>query len=521
MRERAFIVILTVLGIVGGTLRAQLPSITNQPISRAVWTGCNVTFLVGVSGAGPFTYQWQFNGTNISNNIISTVAGNSTQVQYGDGGAATNAGLSSLLAVSLDSAGNLYLPDDSQQRVRKVDTSGIIRTIAGGGTNGLGDGGLATNASLHNPGAVAVDALGNVFIPDLANERIRKVDQQGIISTVAGTGTGGYSGDGGPATNAALNNPSGVTIDASGNLFIADQSNRRIRKMDTNGIISTVAGNGTFGYTGEGGPATNASMYGPYRVAVDRPGNVFFVDSLRIRKVDTNGILMTVAGNGANGYSGDGGTATNASLNGPRGVAVDGYGNLFIADSGNGRIREVNTDGIITTVAGGGPVPGDAGPPDGVPATNAWLFFPYGVAIDVAGNRFIADTDDGRVRKVTNTQGPVLALNEVTTANAGNYQVVVTGPGGRVTSRSATLTVATSPLVYALVPHADGSVTLDFASVPDSTNVVLCATNLLPPIVWQSLSTNVAGADGDWQYADTNIAGLSARFYRSAATAGP
>ena len=248
---------------------------------------------------------------------------------------------------------------------------------------------------------------------------------------------------------------------------------------------------------------------------------MFFVDSLRIRKVDTNGILMTVAGNGANGYSGDGGTATNASLNGPRGVAVDGYGNLFIADSGNGRIREVNTDGIITTVAGGGPVPGDAGPPDGVPATNAWLFFPYGVAIDVAGNLFIADTDDGRVRKVTNTQGPVLALNEVTTADAGNYQVVVTGPGGRVTSRSATLTVATSPLVYALVPHADGSVTLDFASVPGSTNVVLCATNLLPPIVWQSLSTNVAGADGDWQYADTNIAGLSARFYRSATASGP
>ena len=160
-----------------------------------MWTGCNVTFQVGVSAAGPFTYQWQFNGTYISNNIISTVAGNSTPVQYGDGGAATNAGLSSLLAVSLDSAGNLYLPDDSQQRVRKVDTSGIIRTIAGGGTNGLGDGGLATNASLHNPGAVAVDALGNVFIPDIANERIRKVDRQRIISTVAGIGTGGYSGD--------------------------------------------------------------------------------------------------------------------------------------------------------------------------------------------------------------------------------------------------------------------------------------------------------------------------------------
>ncbi|SPE54958.1 RHS repeat-associated core domain protein (fragment) [Verrucomicrobia bacterium] len=493
-----------------GSMHAQLPTLTNQPASRVVWAGCNVSFAVGAAGTGPFTYQWQFNRTNLSNNIITTVAGG-RYGDSGDGGPATQAGLDQLLAVSLDSSGDLFLPDITHQCVRKVDTSGIITTVAGGGTNGLRDGGPATSASLDDPGAIAADALGNFFIPDLAHERVRKVDASGIISTFAGTGTYGYSGDGGPATNANLASPVGAATDSSGNLFIADDRNYRIRKVDTNGIIWTVAGSSTPGYAGDGGPATNASLYGPYRVAVDRLGDLFFVDAERIRKVDTNGIITTAAGNGSSAFSGDGGAATNACLNEPRGVAVDGWGNLFVADSGNLRIRRVDTNGIITTVAGGSA--GDL-PDDGVPATNASIS-PLGVAVDRAGNLFIADDNYFRVRKVTNTQGAVLALNEVTSTNAGNYQVVVTGAGGSVTSSVATLTVATVPLIYGAAINSDASVTLSCVSPPNSTNVVLSAVSLMPPVLWQPLSTNVARADGNWQYTDTSAVSWQARFYRS------
>lgn len=504
---------LSVLWFMQGALLAQLPTITNQPANRAVWTGCNVSFSIGASSPGPLSYQWQFNGTNLSNSIITTVAGNGVPSYLGDGGPATNASLELLLALSLDSSGNLFLPDDTtyRQRLRKVDVSGIINSIAGGGTNGLGDGGPATNATLYDPGVVAVDAQGNVFIPDLGNNRIREIDTNGIIWTVVGTGTYGFSGDGGPATNANLASPVAVTLDSSGNLFIADERNRRVRMVDTNGIISTVAGNGTFGSDGDGGPATNASFYLPYRLALGASGTLFILDG-NVRAVDTNGIITTVAGNSTNGFSGDGGPATNAMLNYPKGLAADAGGNFFIADSGNSRVRKVDSNGIITTVAGGGPYTDN--PVDDIPATNAFLRGPGAVAVDAAGNIFL--TDDNRVRKVTNTQGPILALNEVTVANAGNYQVVVTGPGGSVTSAVATLTVTAAPLVTAVAPDAVGNIALDFVSTPNSTNLVLCATNLAAPVLWQPLSTNLAGPDGHWRLVDTNTAANSARFYRSA-----
>jgi sugar lactone lactonase YvrE len=416
---RTFILFLTALGVAQAPLHAQLPIITNQPASQAVWAGGNVTFAVGVSGSGPFTYQWQFNTVNLPNGIITTVAGNST------------AGYS-------------------------------------------GDGGPAVNASLEPPTGVAVDAAGNLFIADYWNNWIRQVDTNGIITTVAGDDFYGYSGDGGPATNASLAAPFGVAVDTAGNLFIADTYNGRIREVNTNGIITTIAGDsGIF-------PAVAASD------SDDSPAD-----------------------------SGDGGPATNAWLDRPYGVAVDAAGNLFIADTYNYRICQVGTNGIITTVAGIGP-----GYPaygsysgNGGAAVNANLDYPYGVAVDAAGNLFIADSANNRVRKVTNTRGPALALNNVTAANAGNYQVVVTGPYGSVTSSVATL-IVTSPPIYQVVLNSDGSVTLSFMSRSSSTNVVLCATNLMPPVVWQPLSTNVAGPDGNWQYTDTNVASYQMRFYR-------
>jgi len=436
---------------------AQPPTITNQPASRAVWVGCSVSFTVGASGAGPFTYQWQLNATNLPNNVITTVAGTGQDRSLGDGGAATNAGFTPA-AVAVDAAGDLLIADTAGSRIRKVGIDGIITTMAGGGTNGLGDGGPATKARLSDPQGVVSDASGNMVIADTYYHRIRKVDRNGIITTVAGNGTDGFTGDGGPATNADLLSPAGVALDASGNLFISD-NNAYVRKVDTNGIITTVAGNGFQGFSGDGGPATNAMLFNPTGLAVDSWGNLLIADTYsdRIRKVDTNGIITTVAGSRAKGYSGDGGAATNAGLDYPAGVGLDSSGDLFIAD----------------------------------------------------------DNVSQRIRKVTNTQGPTLALNNAMPGNAGNYQVLVTGPGGSVASSVATLTVTTTPLIYGTIVNSDGSLKLSFVSRPDSTNVVLSTTNLGPPILWQALATNVAGGDGDWEYTDTNAASWQARFYRS------
>jgi len=345
---------LTALGVAQVLLSAQYPIITNQPASRAVWAGGNVTLAVGVSNAGEFSYQWQLNTTNLPSAIITTVAGNGKGNYSGDGGAATNASLS-CFSVAVDGSGNLFVADGNNNRIRKVDTNGVITTLAGSGTPGhLGDGGAATNANLYQPTGVVVDGSGNLFIADHFHYLIRKVDTNGIITTVAGGGHNGL-GDGGAATNASLYQPSGVAVDALGNLFIADDYNSRIRKVDTNGIITTVAGNGTLSYCGDGGAATNACLNWPVGVTIDAFDNLFIADEFnnRVRKVDTNGIITTVAGGGHNGF-GDGDAATNAYFNLPYGVAVDASGNLLIADSINSRIRKVDTNGIITTVAGGG-----------------------------------------------------------------------------------------------------------------------------------------------------------------------
>ena len=313
------------------------------------------------------------------------------------GGLAVEVRLSSPESVAVDAAGNLYIADTDNYRIRRVEPSGIISTVAGTGARGFtGDGGPATQARLTIPSDIAMDAAGNLYIADASNHRIRRVDASGTISTVAGTGERGFTGDGGPAIEAQLSFPRGVALDAAGNLYIADLENQRIRRVDGSGTISTFTGGGDA--LGDGGPAVEARLTFPEGMTVDATGSLFIADlTHRIRRVDPSGIITTVAGTRERGYSGDGGPAIRARLNSPVGLAVDAAGNLLIADSHNHRIRRVDPSGAISTIAGTGE-PGFAG--DGGPAAEAQLHNPQDVALDAAGNLYIADKLNHRIRKV-------------------------------------------------------------------------------------------------------------------------
>jgi hypothetical protein len=282
---------------------------------------------------------------NLVTGIITTIAGTGVTGSVGDGGPATAAQLNGPIAVALDSAGNLYIADSTGRRVRKVNqVTGIITTIAGTGASGsAGDGFPATAAQLNNPQGVALDSSGNLYISEFAGHRVRKVNAvTGIITTVAGTGVTGFNGDNIQATAARLNTPQAVAVDSLGNLYIADVGNNRVRKVDTAGDITTVAGTGFRGFSADGGPATAATLDIPQGVTVDSSGNLYIVDGNRIRTIEATGIITTIAGTGVGVFSGDGGPATAAELNGPRGVAVDSADNIYITDSGNSRIRRLN-----------------------------------------------------------------------------------------------------------------------------------------------------------------------------------
>jgi len=369
--------------------------------------------------------------------IITTVAGGTWA--FIDGGPATSAplgmvdGPAGTVGVAVDAAGNLYATDQDNNLVFKVSPTGALTVVAGNGIPRFsGDGGPATGASLYRPTGVAVDAAGSIYIADTGNGRIRKVGLSGIIGTVAGNGKSGFSGDGGPATSASLDGPSGVAVDAAGNLYIADSTssysggNNRIRKVSPSGIISTVAGNGTAGFSGDGGLATNASLNVPSGIAVDAADNLYIADARnnRVRRVAPSGIISTVAGGGS-GFPGGNGPATSASLSWPSSVAVDAAGNLYITDQGNGRIRKVSPSGMISTAAGSGQG-GFTG--DGGPATLASLWRPTGVAVDAAGSLYIADQLNNRIRAVS----PSGIISTV----AGNGTVGSSGDGLSATSAS-------------------------------------------------------------------------------------
>jgi uncharacterized protein (TIGR03437 family) len=370
--------------------------------------------------------------------IITTVAGSGMRSGLlGDGGAASSASFYNPTGVAVDSSGNIYIADYGDQSIRKVTAAtGIITTVAGEccGVIDDGDGGPATSAYLAETYGVAFDVSGNLYIAEFNGERIRQVAATtGIIETVAGDGMYGDTGDGGAATSASLGQPSGIAVDSSSNFYITELYGNRVRKVAAaTGIITTVAGNGKASFSGDGGAATSAGLNSPNGVAVDASGNLYIADFLnnRIRRVAAaGGIITTVAGGGTSGLSGDGGPATSASFGGPNGVAVDASGDLYISDYGNNRIRKVTAaTGIITTVAGSGPL-GAIGIPisgDGGAAISATLFRPTGVAVDASGNLYISDAGN-RVRKVAAATGIITTI-------AGNGMLAFGGDGGAATS---------------------------------------------------------------------------------------
>ncbi|MBI4459000.1 MAG: hypothetical protein HY648_02940 [Acidobacteria bacterium] len=376
-----------------------------------------------------------FLGTPIATaQTISTLAGNGTAGFSGDGSLAGSAALNRPRGVTFDASGNVYITDYLNNRVRRISVANqTIATFVGSGAAAFGgDGGAAVNAQLNQPEDVAMDASGTLYIADSQNQRIRKVTPDGTISTFAGTGIPGYNGDSMAATDARLNRPTSIAIDASGNLYIADASNHRVRRI-TNGIITTIAGNGIQGYTGDGGAAAGATLRFPLGVAVDAAGNVYIADAGNhvIRKVTVpSNIISTVVGNGVGAgtdkgsFSGNGGFATSAGLNTPNDVTLDVAGNIYIADTANYRIRKVS-GGIISTLAGTG---SDGFSGDGGLAVNATLNLPWGVSLDASGNLSIGDMLNNRIRRIAGAGSAAVASGTVTSGGGGG------GGGGTISN---------------------------------------------------------------------------------------
>ncbi len=341
--------------------------------------------------------------------VISTIAGNGTAGFGGDGFAATSAQLHSPQGVAVDSSGNVYVSDTQNARVRRI-SGGIINTVAGSGTPGFGgDGGAATSAQLNIPAGLAVDGAGNLYIADFSNNRVRKVaSSSGTITTLAGNGFEGYSGDGSAAAGAQLTTPVGVATDSSGNVYIADTGNNAVRIVNSSGIISTAAGNGLAGYAGDGGEAVLAMVGSPTGVAVDASGNLYISDgSLRVRKVYSSGFINTIAGDGARGYTGDGGVALFAAMNGPAGITLAQNGNLYLADSGNNAVRELILGGFQIKI---GAVANSASNLAG-PVSGGEIVVLYGTGMGPAG----------LVQYTPGTTGQVPTSLAGTTVYFGNY----------------------------------------------------------------------------------------------------
>jgi sugar lactone lactonase YvrE len=349
---------------------------------------------------------------NINAQTISTIAGTGFAGNNGLGGLADTTLLSSPAGIAFDAAGNIYVSDAANARVCKINSAGIISTYAGNGVGGActGDGGPATAAQLWDPQGLAFDAAGNLYIADLDNYRIRVVNTAGIINTFAGTSTSGYSGDGGPATAALLSEPWGIAVDPMGNVFFSDFGANVIRKIDNSGIITTVAGNySVTTFSGDGGPATAAGLFGPEGIVFDSFGNLYIADNYHaIRMVNSMGTITSVAGiGGSSGYSGDNGQANTAQLNGPAGLAFDAHGNLYIADANNFRVRMINSSGIISTVVGSG-TQGYTG--DGGLATAADLNLLSGINFTSTGNLIISDQFNNCVRYICTTPDTISGL---------------------------------------------------------------------------------------------------------------
>jgi len=404
-----------------------------------------------------------------SSQTIANFAGNGAAAFSGDGGAAVNAALNDSKGMAIDPAGNVYIADSGNARVRKVNAAGMISTYAGNGVAGFsGDGGLAVNASLNQVMSVALDPVGNLYVADSENRRIRKIDPGGIITTIAGNGVQGYTGDGGPAASATLGRPVALAVDTGGNLYYVDSVDQCVRRISAAGIISTVAGNGVESFSGDGGLATSASLDFPLGVALDSTGNIYVADANnnRIRMISRGGIITTVAGGAHEGFSGDGGLAVNASINIPSDVAVDGAGNMYIADAGNNRIRMVDPAGVITTIAGiaDNGFSGDGGSP-----TLAMLNHPWSVTVSSSGTVYLGDMANFRVRAiipaVSGLKPPAISANGI--VNGSSFAIgLAVAPGSLAAIFGSDF--ASSPAAAGTVPLPTilGKTSVTFNGIP-------------------------------------------------------
>ena len=334
---------------------------------------------------------------------IQTIAGTGEPGYRGDGGPAVRALLREPFMCDFDRQGNLYFSEARNHTVRRVDqATGVITTVAGTGEEGYsGDGGPAVAATLNQIYALIIDANNDIYIVDRLNAAVRKIEAAtGIITTVAGTGEPGYSGDGGPGSMAQLREPNDVFLDGRGGLLIADIQDQRVRRLDlATGIITTFAGNGEKVRGGDGGPAIQASILGARAVCMDSKGNTYICEreGHGVRRVDANGIMSTFAGTGERGYEGDGGPALTATWNGPKAIRCDQQDNIIVVDTENHAIRRIDaTNGTVTTIAGGH----QGGDGDGGNANEAGLDRPHGCGVDGQGNIYIADSNNHRVRVV-------------------------------------------------------------------------------------------------------------------------
>ena len=366
--------------------------------SKATSAMLNQPTGVVVDGSGNvyIADSWNHRIRKVSSGNINTIAGNGVLSYSGDGGPATSAQMNGPLGVAIDQSGNLYIADSGNAAVRHVTPTGLISTYG--------------NDPVVRPQGVAVDAAGNIYVADPPANVVREIAVSGAVTTFAGTGTAGYTGDGGPAGSATLNSPTGVAVDVSGNIYIADYGNHAIRVVAAGGNIHTIAGNGTAGYNGDSVAATQASLNFPLAVAVDHSGNVYIADSAnhRVREMTTDGIIHTIAGTGVAGYTGDGGAAVDAEIVSARGIAVDPSGSVFFTDGGS-RIREIY-GGYINTIAGNGTA-GYTG--DGGGAIEAELNGPTALAVDNSGNLYVADTANNAIRKLQSAP-PGITLEAVT-----------------------------------------------------------------------------------------------------------
>ena len=477
------------------------------------------------------------NGTG----VISTLAGNGTSGYSGDGGPATAARMMDPEGLAVDSSGNVYFADCDNNAIRRVNTAGVISTVAGGSFDN--DGQPASAAYFNQPQSVVVDAAGDVFIADCYGQRMREINHvTGIVSTVAGTGILGYSGDGGQATAAQLSFPHAITLDGAGNLYIADSSNDRIRKVNlSTGVITTVAGDGSGSFSGDGGAATAAGIDYPEALTVDAAGDIFIADTddFRIREVNAaTHIISTVAGTGTSGYSGDAGQATAAKINYCYGLALDASGNLYISDTSNYRIRRVNlASGVITTIAGTGTF-GSGG--DGGQATAATIGDPGGLAFDAAGNLYIADYGKDRVRKVNTVTGvittlagtgtggssgdggPATAANlngsrgvavdaagDVYIADSGNDRIQELAAPANVVVAGATASAVTGPVTATYGSKLSVSATLTDGAAALAGQLVTFSLN------GSSVGTAVTNVSGVASLSGISLAGYSAGTYTS------